>query len=351
MFSPPSLSDSVKNITFLILPIKDLSMPSSSPSKQLTIVQIYYEPHDPTNTFDFCTNLPNTIEDASTRLLKQYPSIISDSMLAWLPKPCSTNNTQKDPPFILPSSLTPLDYDDENTLTLLGCSHVVRIIDNVHPNQNKKTRSITSAWFSDITPQNTLFIPTLNLSLPSWRAKIIVVPKNTISHGICPQNPINVYLRWDLLNSKCGIMIDADMSCARLIFNRSESVPFYNIYLKLDSSEYDPASRFHFGISGVRLLDNTVGRRVAFFNVGFQSIPVICGCFLRDSINFPSTHIPWFPTEIMSRPSPITFSDDPINPLIVNISYYDHAKKQQNVLKVDPSLRFEHGDAIWSSFI
>ena len=165
---------------------------------------------------------------------------------------------------------------------------------------------IVNACWSHAASSRAIFIPTQNEHLSEWCMDAIVIGGYAENSGKRPERPLSRAFRFDLAFTQQVIFGNLDN--AILISRYSAALPFHNLWIP--RTKPDPASREYFGISGTHLVDNTSLRAVTFYDVLFLTLPVVCGCFVRNSA-FPDAFVPLTVVERVTRDQPIVFSDNP----------------------------------------
>ena len=72
--------------------------------------------------------------------------------------------------------------------------------------------------------------------------------------------------------------------------------PLDTAYFHTDAEEMDTRlhGRVHIGLNGVKCVDKTRQRLLVFCEASFATVPLICGCSLRDNKRYERAHIPLF---------------------------------------------------------
>lgn len=162
------------------------------------------------------------------------------------------------------------------------------------------------AWMHEAVP-GYVFLPTQNENMSGWKMDAVVVGCDCKPYGKALPLPLNRTLRWDLATSS-GLFTFGHLDRAWCVSQHSEALPFHNLYFP--TTERDPNDRRMVGVSGAVVLDRTALHLVSCADVGFQLTPVVCGCFVRDAVNFAKAHVPVTITERMTRVGgPFTVDD------------------------------------------
>jgi hypothetical protein len=149
-------------------------------------------------------------------------------------------------------------------------------------------------------------VPTLNENFSEWRVEAIVMQGEVEAHGIKAIRSLNRSFRFDLASMQANVIFEPSDN-ATLVRRYSPSLPFHNLQFPLEKK--DPSSRIHHSASGAVLVDNTAKRLLNFYEVMFAAVPVVCGCFIRNTVSFPNSFIPLSITERATRTAPASFED------------------------------------------
>ena len=167
---------------------------------------------------------------------------------------------------------------------------------------------VVSCCWSHLISSDKLFVPTQNENISSWRHEVIVMQGEVESHGRKATRSLGRSFRFDLASSQCQVNF---MPCdnATLIRRMGPSLPFHNLWIPMSRNSID--GRLHNSICGSVLCDLTQKRLVNFYEVMFTAVPVVCGCFVRNTVSFPNSYVPLSVTERVTRDAPLTFEDSP----------------------------------------
>lgn len=284
MIRPENYAGAVAALRFMAMPVTAGGGP-----KQFTMVQIDITT-ETTSPIDVLFMVPpvGNSADASFVVSAMGNAPVNDALDAW--------RFKKD---IQDSHVVPVTFEPcpEKLQALSGCEQVavVRV-----PNGPCVT---TAGWVHDLPEwpghpgMTAVFVPTMNTEMPGWRVDAVVAGCDAHPYGTPPTTPLSRSLRWDLA-ANAGVTV-GQMDNAALITQWSEMLPFHNLWFPC--AKRNPADRFYTGVSGAVVEDRTEQRLVACCDVGFQTIPVVCGCFLRDAVNYKKAHVPLAITERMTR--------------------------------------------------
>lgn len=275
MIAPEDCEGAVDRLRFVVGSVRG--------EKQLTAVEIATNRTENGFVIHFFVPTPFGLRDELGRL---GPDFVNNVMEAW---------DLKESEFPRESAL-PVAFErcPEESTELSGCTHWVRVA--IPPGDRPKMHLV--AWSHAPLEGGTLFVPTQNETLSSWRADIAVLRSRDNKYGSLPRRPIAE-------PEEARFAVDE----AFLVRQHNAAMPFHNLYF---APEARPASSRDFmGASGARLVDATKSRLVSFCDVGFQTVPVVCGCYVRDGLNFNHAHIPLTIVERATRERPIVFRDGP----------------------------------------
>lgn len=167
-------------------------------------------------------------------------------------------------------------------------------------------RYVTSACWSHDIKDDCLFIPTANSSLSSWRLIVITMQGNVHNHGRVVSFPLN--FRFDLCSAKYGVVFN-DASDAMLITRFEGGLPFHDLYVENaedhSSVEGGMIPKMIRSIGGAKLIDKTEYRFVTCWDIMFNMVVTLCGCFINDNKRYPGLHVPVTLYERDSRDGPI----------------------------------------------
>ena len=202
--------------------------------------------------------------------------------------------------------------ENEMSVAVSGCSEVAVV---------KMPRGpciVSSCWSHDIT-KNKIFIPTQNENISSWRVDMIAMQGFVDSHGKRATTSLSRCFRFDLASTQARISF-CPVDNATLIQRTGPSLPFHNLWVPLKKQSLE-SREFH-SICGAVLQDNTSKRLMTFYEVMFVAVPVICGCFIRNTVSFPNSYVPLTLSERVSRLKPVTFDDAPDGSSFVVVKFH-----------------------------
>lgn len=199
--------------------------------------------------------------------------------------------------------------DNETSVKVSGCNQRMSV--NVPPGPC----FVNCCWSHNIVA-NKIFIPTMNESMSSWRMSAVVMQGEVKAHGQKPTLPLSRFFRFDLAFSEAQVSFRPSND-AVLIRRIGQSLPYVNLWIPLQLQ--DVCCREYHSMCGAVLVDNTRCRMMTFYDVLFVAMPVICGAFIRDAVNFPHSYVPLSITERVTRGSPMTFENAPFDCNTVNV--------------------------------
>jgi hypothetical protein len=309
MIAPESCGDAVARLRFLAAPVAD-------GQRQLLVVEITVEKRTAT---DFVANffVPTTsmLQDETANV---GGSFLNDAMDAW-------DLRENKMCMLAPATF---EYCGQELYELSGCTHWARVAVPRGP------CCVVAAWSHAILESRALFVPTQNESLPCWCADILVIGSPDSTRGMPPKRA----------------MVPAAPLSANpggdpyLIRQWSAALPFHNLYFALDPRS--PSSREYFGASGARLRDDTRCHLVSFCDVGFQTVPVVCGCHVRDGLNYEQAHVPLSIMERVTRREPLVFYDGPEGSNLVQFRVMGSSGVYRT-MSINILEREEFGGIIW----
>lgn len=324
MIRPSDHGEAVDGVEFLTIMTADAE-------QQVTFVRVKVD-HETTVEMEACFYVPSqTPKDASALATAMGGNPVGNAMDCWSRKPASQ--------VVGVGSVLPVTFEQvpENSADISGHSTVAVV---------KLPRGpclVTAAWSHEpvsISGGLYMFVPTQNETFQSWRMDAVVVGADTEPYGARPTHPITRSLRWDLA-SAFGTTF-APLENATLISQHCKSLPFHNLHFPM--TKRDPRSRTHVGVSGSVIEDNTSFHLSTYCDVGFQTMPLLCGCFIKDSVNFRDAYIPTTVMERMTRSSgPFTFNDGPAGTGVVVVSIGGR------LYKIDVLNRENFGGVTWVS--
>jgi hypothetical protein len=153
------------------------------------------------------------------------------------------------------------------------------------------------------------------------------------SHGKKAPTLLSRCFRFDLASSQARVYFLPADNATRLS-RYGPSLPFHNLWIPLQKKS--PESREHHGICGCVLQDKTAKRLMNFYEVMLTTVPVVCGCFIRDCVSFPNSYVTLSVSERVTRECPVVFEDAPdgSNNVIVKIRnvpiYYINLDKRES---------------------
>ena len=288
MIAPAGYGDAVHNLRFLVAPVT-----VNGARKQLTLAEVVVVSR---TTDEFVMGFPllggGPVADAA--LVAQALGGVGTVMEAWLPRAEGTPET----------TYAQVSEETEGSAELAAIGGFARTVRVRVP---RGPCIVCAGWLHDLTTE-CLVAPTFNDGMPAWRADVVVVNGDPGGYGTPPRAPVAQVMRWDLMAAH-GVVLDQVTRCS-LVRQHNDSLPFNNLWFPLQRR--DLASREYMGISGARLADRTALRLVSFCDVGMQTVPVVCGCFVRDTVNFAQAHVPMVIPERISRTrGTVEFHDHP----------------------------------------
>jgi hypothetical protein len=281
MIAPESCTDCVSRLRFLTSPVADNQ-------RQLLVVEITVGKRTSTD-FSMYFFVP-TISLFQDEISNVGVNLLNDAMDAW---------DLKENKIDAPASLS-LEQCGEELSEISGCTHWVKV------NVPRGPCSVVAAWSHALLTSRSLFIPTQNESLSCWCSEIIVIGSPDEKHGMPAKRPLMRSMRWDLMPAHLKF---PNLDETLLIRQWSAALPFHNLHFALNKRS--PSDREHFGVSGSRLRDDTRLHLVSFCDVGFQTVPIVCGCYVKDGLNYEKAHVPLSIMERVTRREPIVFFDGP----------------------------------------
>lgn len=317
-------------------------------NKQRNIIRI-----DVTSN-EFRQTFPRNVADFSLPVLcgasPQLFDIISSTMISTTSTPAFINNViaSFDPqPPNSTSSPSARFIDPAHTIILdssrisLGCNSklgsLIRTPNTVHVDLTGFTdkRCIIFGWEHTIYKVNNkpcLFIPTYTEASTFW-GTVVYTP--TIQNNVC-------YNKHMTMSSNGKYL--------RLVFPQ-QTVPCANVHLyPMDTVTDVPRDTTHCGLNGSVAVDKTSGRRVAFVDVGIQTIVLVCGCFVADRAHFRSAiNLPFSIMEALCLTTSVEFTDDPSSNGR-NVLVTVHTPQNRNPIQrfvIDPFDRHEHQLTMW----
>jgi hypothetical protein len=194
-----------------------------------------------------------------------------------------------------------VDIDPESDAAKVsGCQKVVQVTVPIGP-------CLACICWSANVIKDSLFIPTQNENMSSWRVDAILMQGYTEEHGRQPTAPLRINVRENIAAS-AGVMF-APMTTASLIRRWGTSLPFHNLWIPLTKRESN--HRLITAICGARIVDDTKFRVVSVYDVLFSPIPIVCGCFIRNVESFKTATVPLVILERITRTKPARFADNP----------------------------------------
>jgi hypothetical protein len=271
--------------------VRYLACPVAHGRRQLTVVEVTADQRTSAE-FDMYVHIPTGSEPAD-ELGFVDGEMVNESLEHWNLKDDRPGTTQVAANF---------EVCDPGTAELSGCGLWARLRCPAGP------CCITAAWTHAMQDSGHLFVPTQNVSLSCWCSDIVVLGTANDKYGITPSVPIAANSPWlARLPEKLGPTPPAGN--AFVVRMWSAALPFHNLYFPMEKAS--PKERSYTGLSGARLRDDTRQHLVSMCEVGFQTVPVVCGCYVRDGLNYEKAHVPLSIMERVTRRGPLVFFDGP----------------------------------------
>lgn len=288
MISPEDHQGAISTVRFLV--------GVAQHERQYTFVELYIKTRT-TKEIKMSFYVPegSEVKDESALVQAMGGSPINDALDSWDLK----TDTEEYPNHVCAVSLESLDTTS-TSVSVSGCDQVVWVTIPPGP------CTVNACWSHKANPRS-IFIPTQNETIQDWRMDAVVIGGFAETSGKRADRPLARAFRFDLAFTQGVVFGNLDESI--LISRFSPALPFHNLWIP--RSIQDPNNREYFGISGVHFVDNTNRRLIIFYDVMFMTVPVICGCFLRNSTSFPDTFVPLTVPERVTRSHPIVFNDNP----------------------------------------
>jgi hypothetical protein len=233
--------------------------------------------------------------DDASAVLRRYPGIVQDAIRACV----RGRAADDDEPAVTTRIVAEARFDEPRNCTCVA-------LDSAAPTTH---RIVSAAWTQPLQPL--VVVPTAGVpGLSTWRHSVVVANvRGATGFGSAAAGSLRTGLRWDWL-AECGMALG---ECAdgdtRFALVAGGATPDHDLWLPL--APRDPADRAHVGITGARAVDCTAQRLVVFIDVGFHTLPLVCGCLVRNSILWRTSHVPLELTADLSVAEPVRFEDGP----------------------------------------
>ena len=165
---------------------------------------------------------------------------------------------------------------------------------------------ITCCWSFPLLQCAKVFVPTQNENMSGWRVQAILMQGLLESHGKRAISPLSSSFRFDLVSSQANVIFKSAED-ATLVRRYGSSLPYHNLWVPLNKKA--PDCRVHHSVCGAVLRDDTRSRLLNFYEVVFTAVPVVCGCFVRNTVSFPNSYIPLAVNERVTREGMCIFED------------------------------------------
>lgn len=318
MIEPESCEDAVARLRFLASPVAD-------GQRQLLVVEITVEKRTAADfSIHFFVPTTSMLQDEVAHV---GGNLLNDAMDAW-------DLRENKACIPVPAAF---DYCGQELHELSGCTHWAKVVVPRGP------CTVAAAWSHAMPESGALFVPTQNESMPCWCAEILVIGSPNSTQGMPPKRPLMRSMRWDLMPPHLKFPPNLDAG-PFLIRQWSSALPFHNLHFTL--APRSPSSRDYFGASGARLRDDTRSHLVSFCDVGFQTVPVVCGCYVRDGLNYEQAHVPLSIMERATRREPLVFFDGPEGSNLVQFRVMGSAG-QYRTMNINLMEREEFGGINW----
>ena len=317
MIKPEEYCDAVSRLSFLVIP-------TTTNNSQTTMVEVTVGEETDVE-FDITFYVPPGFVDVLS-MLTAMGSPVGDAFDCW-------DRRHEGPPAT--NVISKLEKVKGLSADVSGYGEVAVV------HVPKGPCTVVAAWTHSMVHNAGIpcvFVPTQNESITSWRTDAVVVGCDTTPYGRAPNTPIARSLRWDLA-AAAGYVLGA-LDEAALVEQHSNALPFHNLHFPI--AKRAPMDKTYMGVSGAVITDNTTLHLVTCCDVGFQTVPVVCGCFVQDTLNFKKAHVPLTITERMTRVNgPLVFTDG------LSGTTYINAHMGNRTFRIDVLERGSFGGIQW----